>query len=304
MKNTLNTGFEYRKSLGADAEGLQVIDYLASFYAAFSKEEWLARIHSGRVLLDGTPAEERQKLSPGQVLTWIRPPWNEPEVPKPFAILYKDEHLLAVAKPSGLPTLPAGGLFMENTLLSFVRRHFPGANPLHRLGRGTSGIVLFGLARDAAGNILQAWRAGEILKVYRALAAGCPEEDEFTIDAAIGPVPHLILKTVHGACSNGKPAHSHVKVLERRGSCSLVQVRITTGRPHQIRIHLAAAGYPLVGDPLYRAGGVPAENSRALPSDLGYALHNGLLGFLHPVSGKWTEVPCCPPPLLRTRGET
>jgi 23S rRNA pseudouridine1911/1915/1917 synthase len=304
MKNTLNSGFEYRECLGAEAKGLNVIDYLAFFYAAFSKEEWQARIHSGRVLLDGAPAKEHQKLSPGQILTWMRPPWNEPEAPRPFAILYKDECLLAVAKPSGLPTLPAGGLFMENTLLSFVRRHFPGANPLHRLGRGTSGIVLFGLARDAAGNILQAWRAGEILKVYRALVAGCPEEDEFAIDAAIGPVPHPILKTVNGVCSNGKPAHSHVKVLERRSSCSVVQVKITTGRPHQIRIHLAAAGYPLVGDPLYRVGGVPAENSQTLPSDIGYSLHNGLLGFPHPVSSKWTEVFCWPPPLLRVQGES
>jgi 23S rRNA pseudouridine1911/1915/1917 synthase len=229
----------------------------------------------------------------------MRPPWREPDVPRSFAILYQDECLLAVAKPSGLPTLPGGGCFVENTLLSLVRRHFPEANPLHRLGRGTSGIVLFATAQKAAAKILQAWRNGEILKVYRALAAGCPEEDRFTIDVPIGPVPHQFLKTIYAACPAGKPAHSHIKVLERRASSSLLQVKITTGRPHQIRIHLAAAGYPLVGDPLYMVGGIPEDNSRALPSDLGYHLHNGLLGFHHPASGKWTEITCGPPPLLR-----
>ena len=303
MKNSLNHGFEYRTRLGADAARFKVIDYLALRHPAFSREEWLARIHSGRVLLDGIPAEEQQALSPGQVLTWIRPSWKEPEVPLSFAILYRDEHLLAVAKPSGLPTLPAGGLFVENTLLSVVRRHFPAASPLHRLGRGTSGIVLFALSGKAAAKILQEWRAGGVLKIYRALASGCPEDDEFTIDTPIGPVPHPILKTVHGACPGGKPALSYVKVLERRGSNSLVQVQITTGRTHQIRIHLAAAGFPLVGDPLYESGGIPAIDSRALPSDTGYSLHNGLLGFSHPAGGKWVEITCCPPPPLRIRGE-
>jgi 23S rRNA pseudouridine1911/1915/1917 synthase len=297
--NTLNQGFEYQRRLGADAAGLQVIEYLALFYTSFTREEWLARIHGGRVLLDGIQVRENQILRPGQLLSWLRPPWIEPEVPRSFAILYRDEYLLAVAKPSGLPTLPGGGGFMENTLLTLVRKHFPGASPLHRLGRGTSGIVLFALTQNATAKILQEWRSGEILKVYRALVAGCPHDDDFAIDVSIGPIPHPILKTIHAASSSGKSAHSHVKVLERRDSSSLVEVQITTGRPHQIRIHLAAMGYPLVGDPLYMVGGAPAEDSRALPSDLGYYLHNGLLGFHHPASGMWIEIDCYPPPPLR-----
>ncbi len=299
--DVLNHGFEYRSRLGADAAGMQAIEYLTSRYPAFTREEWLTRIESGRVLLDGVPVHQLQILLPGRMLSWVRPPWEEPDVPRSFAILYQDDCFLAVAKPSGLPTLPGGGYFVENTLLSLVRRHFPGANSLHRLGRGTSGIVLFAISHEAAAGILLAWRIGEVVKVYRALVAGCPNENEFSIDTPIGPVPHRILKTVHAACPAGKPAHSDVRVLERRDSESLVEVKITTGRPHQIRIHLAVAGHPLAGDPLYINGGIPADGTCALPSDLGYHLHNALLGFLHPITMKWTEITCAPPPLLRLR---
>jgi len=298
----LNHGFEYREVLGADAAGLTMLDYLTQCYPGFPREVWLNRIESGRVLLDGIPSMQSAILKPGQHLSWLRPPWEEPEAPLSFAILYQDAHLLAVAKPRGLPTNPGGGGFMEHTLLSLVRRHFPGASPLHRLGRGTSGIVLFAATQEAASKTLRAWRCGEILKIYRALATGSPAGDEFEVDTPIGPIPHRILKTIHAACPLGKPAHSHIRVLERRDACSLLQIRITTGRPHQIRIHLAAAGHPLVGDPLYKAGGVPAENSRALPGDPGYHLHNALLGFPHPATGKWTEIHCMPPPLLRLHG--
>lgn len=294
----MNQGFEYRKLVGNDAAGLPAIDYLCRCYPAFTREEWRARIDSGRVRLDGTPVREDHILRPGGRLSWLRPPWEEPEVPREFAILFKDDFVLAVAKPSGLPTLPNGGLFMENTLLSLVRRRFPKAVPLHRLGRGTSGIVLFALDAAAAAAIAPEWQRREVLKIYRALAAGCPVEDRFTVDVPIGPVPHPALRTVHAASPEGKPAHSEVTVLQRRESASLLEIRITTGRPHQIRIHLAAAGYPLAGDPLYVAGGIPAPESKALPSDLGYHLHNEVLGFHHPTKG-WLEIRCAPPPLLR-----
>jgi len=294
----LNSGFEFRKVLREDAAGLRLIEYLTRKYSRFTKEQWLHRIESGRVLLDGVPSDCDMVLESGRTLSWIRPPWEEPIVPLSFAILYRDDHLLGVAKPAGLPTLPGGGSFMENTLLYLIRRHFPKANPLHRLGRGTSGIVLFALSPEAASRVSRAWRCDGILKVYRALVSGCPAEDEFDIDTPIGPVPHRILKEIYAASPGGKPAHSHVKVILRRDDCSLVEVRITTGRPHQIRIHLAAAGYPLLGDPLYVAGGIPDGNSCALPGSLGYSLHNAKLGFCHPVTNTWTEIECAPPSQL------
>jgi 23S rRNA pseudouridine1911/1915/1917 synthase len=299
----LNHGYEYRKRLGGDAAGVKMIDYLIRHYSGFTQEEWLNRIESGRVLLDGIPSNPDTILRPGGKLSWMRPPWEEPEVPRAFAVLYQDEYLLGVAKPTGLPTMPGGGGFMENTLLSLVRNHFPGASPLHRLGRGTSGVVLFATRPEAASKISQAWRRGDVLKIYRALASGSPATDEFEVDTPIGPIPHRILKSIYAASPTGKQAHSRINVLERRHDCSLLQIRITTGRPHQIRIHLAAAGHPLVGDPLYMVGGIPAEGSQALPSDLGYHLHSELLGFARLPKGEWTEIACAPPPVLRQSRE-
>jgi 23S rRNA pseudouridine1911/1915/1917 synthase len=287
-----------------EADDCRVIDYLVRRYPAFTKTEWLDRIKAERVLLDDIPVRHDQRMQSGQVLTWVRPPWEEPDVPRSFAVLYRDESLLAVAKPAGLPTLPGGGRFMDNTLMALVRLHFPGANPLHRLGRGTSGIVLFSLSQFATKKMFRAWNNRNVLKIYRALISGSPQTDAFDVSHPIGTIPHRLLGNLYAATAEGKPSLSHVRVLERRETCSLVEVRIETGRPHQIRIHLSAAGFPLIGDPLYKTGGTPYPDSLALPSDQGYFLHNILLGFPHPDNGKWLEIHCMPPPVLRLRHES
>jgi 23S rRNA pseudouridine1911/1915/1917 synthase len=212
-------------------------------------------------------------------------------------VLYEDQALLAVAKPSGLPTLPGGGLFMKNTLLALVRRLAPEAHPMHRLGRATSGVVLFARTAAAASLVQQALREGLWTKVYRALVDGHPARDEFSVDAPIGEVPHALLGSVHAASAHGKPSRSSVRVLQRRPGCALAEVQIETGRPHQIRIHLAHAGHPLCGDPLYRAGGLP--KSSALPGDAGYHLHAMRLSLVHPATGAPLTIECAPPPLLR-----
>ncbi len=295
----VNQGFEYVDFVGSNAAGETVLEYLVRRYLHSTGEEWAARIDNRRVLLDGEPTAADTPLRPRQKLVWLRPPWEEPQVPLCFAVLYRDEHLLAVAKPSGLPTVPGGG-YLENTLLRLVRRAYPEANPLHRLGRGTSGVVLFARTSEASRRISGAWGGGEILKVYRALASGLIEPDEFQVEVPIGPVPHPLLGSVHAATPAGKPSSSHVKVLKRQARGTLVEVRISSGRPHQIRIHMAAAGHPLAGDPLYPAGGVPAEITAALPGDTGYLLHAERLGLAHPATGAWLEITCAPPPALRT----
>jgi len=295
-----NRGHRHLDQIGAADRDQTVITYLAFRYPLASADEWLQRIAGGQVLLDERPAAPDERLRPGQRLAWLRPPWVEPEVPLATAILYEDQDLLAVAKPSGLPTLPGGGEFLEHTLLNLVRRRHPEANPMHRLGRCTSGLVLFAPVAAAGKPLQAAFQAPGTRKVYRALCSGQPPMDAFEITAPIGEVPYAPLGFLHAAAPQGRPSISRVTVLERREAASLVDVEILTGRPHQIRIHMAWAGHPLVGDPLYGPGGIPLEGTRALPGDPGYLLHAHRLELAHPRTGRPVLLACQPPPALRT----
>ncbi|MEN6439561.1 MAG: RluA family pseudouridine synthase [Syntrophobacter sp.] len=295
----LNKGFEYREQIDNRASGSTILAYLTRRYSHSSAEDWRLRLENGEIFLDDRRVATDAVLKRGQWLCWRRPPWEEPDVPLGFAVLFEDEDLLAAAKPSGLPTMPAGG-FLDNTLFTLVRGRYPEATPVHRLGRGTSGIVLFARTARARSRLSMALRNGLVTRTYRALASGIPAHASFSIDVPIGPVPHPRLGTVNAACPGGRHALSRVRVLEHRADSSLVEVTIETGRPHQIRIHLAAAGHPLTGDPLYGAGGGVAARD-GLPGDTGYLLHAGSIVFPHPATESGTEIWCSPPPELRSR---
>jgi 23S rRNA pseudouridine1911/1915/1917 synthase len=150
-----------------------------------------------------------------------------------------------------------------------------------------------------------------VKKHYRALGSGVAALDTFTIDAPIGPVPHPALGDVYAASASGKPSHTVAAVLERRhpvkgrpanDGTTLFGVEITTGRPHQIRIHLAYAGHPLVGDPMYDTGGV-IKHQPGLPGDGGYLLHAERLAFTHPVTGASMVLHAAPPLELATAND-
>ncbi len=294
----LNEGCEYRERLGPDADSRTLLAYLSTRYRHSSSAEWATRIASGHVLIDDLPAHTDSVLRAGCALVWRRPPWIEPDAPKSFSVLHEDDDVIAVNKPAGLPTLP-GANFLQSTLLYLIRAYAPDATPLHRLGRWTSGIVLCARNHNARTELMRQWSAKQVGKLYRALATGHPDWDETTISAPIGPEPHALLGSIHSASQKGKFALSYVTVIERRVDSFLCDVRISTGRPHQIRIHLAYSGHPLAGDPLYGAGGLPLPDTHALPGDPGYHLHAARLSFRHPGTMREIIIECEPPTLLR-----
>ncbi|MEO1591438.1 MAG: RluA family pseudouridine synthase [Cyanobacteria bacterium J06632_22] len=289
----MNQGWTYRDRVHPQFASLTLLGYYSQRYRHSTRREWQQRIESQQILVDGQPADPHTPLAVGQRLTYRRPPWQEPPAPLDFSVLYADEHLLVVSKPSGLPVLP-GANFLEHTLLHQVRRQYPSAYPIHRLGRGTSGLLLLAKSKAARQHLSQQMRQHHIRKVYWSIVTGHqgghldPIPDRFVTQQPIGKCPHPLLGQVYGALETGMAAQSTGRVLQRWRDQALVEVAIATGRPHQIRIHLAALGYPLLGDPLYEVGGKPRPE--AVPGDCGYWLHAGQLAFVHPITASPIQI--------------
>jgi 23S rRNA pseudouridine1911/1915/1917 synthase len=281
----LNGGYAYTSIINSKYHGQTLLAHLASLYPHSTSQAWQEKLDNGEVTLNGIAANGSESVISGQTLAWNRPPWIEPNAPRHFEVLFEDSHLLAVSKPNGLPTLPGAG-FLENTLLRLVQKRTPDANPVHRLGRGTTGIVLFAKTSDAASNLFANWNTPKVRKIYRAIAQNVAEYDTYEILTPIGLVRHPLIGSVWAANPSGKPSKSLAKVISRTGRTTTFEVSLSSGRPHQIRIHLASIGHPLVGDPLYGVTGQPLEKLPGLPGDGGYFLHAQFLKFPHPITGE------------------
>jgi 23S rRNA pseudouridine1911/1915/1917 synthase len=291
----LNQGYSYTSIIGSKYHGQTLLFHLANLYSHSTKQAWQQRLNNGEVTLNGVTATGSESLTAGQTIVWNRPPWIEPDAPLHFEILFEDPDLLVVNKPGGLPTLPGGG-FMENTLLRLVKKHAPDANPVHRLGRATSGIVLFAKTPQVASYLAAIWNTPNVQKLYRAVAQNVAEHDAYEIFTPIGLVPHPRLGSVWAANPAGKPSKSSAQVIARSTTSTIFEVRLGSGRPHQIRIHLASIGHPLVGDPLYGSTGLPLENHPGLPGDGGYLLHAQFIEFIHPVNRERIALEAALPP--------
>ncbi len=293
-----NGGHTYRDRVGPEAADLSVSAYYAARYRHSDAEVWRQRLAAAEICRNGQQLRADVALAAGDRLSWDRPPWQEGAVPGLPGPLFDDGDLVAFNKPAGLPVLPAGG-WLEHTVLGQIGRQVAGApRPVHRLGRFTSGLLLCARrstsrawlsARLRDSSLPAAAGSGACRKLYRALLQppqpGSPllalEEPgaALALTAPIGRRPHARLGTVWAAAGSDQgsatspvlSARSLLTLLERRPHAWLVELEIATGRPHQIRIHTAAAGAPLLGDPLYGPGGEPQD--QALPGDGGYHLH-------------------------------
>lgn len=296
----MNEGCVYRDRVSAADAGAEALAYHAERFRHSSLDDWRRAFEAGRVLINGRPAASAQVLRAGDWLEFHRAPWVEPAAPLRFRVVYEDEDVLALDKPAGLQVLPAGP-FHAHTLLALVqqsRADRAECAPVHRLGRGTSGLVLFGKNAAARAALSAQFRGRSARKTYLALASGTGLPRSWIARHPIGSCTHGPLQLACAA-PDGKPAVTRLRVLARDPASgrSLVAAQPVTGRPNQIRIHLAASGAPLVGDPLFGPGGVPIRD--VCPAEGGYFLHAAALGVRHPASGHWLKLRSSPPWLAR-----
>jgi 23S rRNA pseudouridine1911/1915/1917 synthase len=304
-----NRGWTYRDRPGPADAGLAVCAYYARRHPHTGREGWRRRLEGGEISRNGLPLGADALLAAGDRLVWRRPPWLEPAVPGTWGVVHDDGDLLVIDKPAGLPVLPAGG-FLEHTVLRLLeRRHADDPvgvpRPVHRLGRFTTGLLVCarrpatrallsgalreGTAAASGAGTPSRGGAGSCRKLYQALVVPgvltlAPGEC-LAITVPIGRRPHPRLGRIWCAAADpgALPARSLLTLLERTAAADRVAVAIATGRPHQIRIHCAALGAPLCGDPLYLPGG--GARAEALPGEGGYRLHAWRLRLPEPGGG-------------------
>lgn len=267
-------------------------------------------IETGNVLVDGKEVRPSLKLKGGEQIEVDVPP-PLPALPQaediPLEVLYEDGDLIVINKPAGMVVHPGAGN-TSGTLVNALLAHCqdlagiggelrPGI--VHRLDKGTSGVLVAAKHDRAHQALSEQFSVHSVKRIYQALVFGSPQEETGKIEGIIGRHPTERLR-LSGKAKNGKHAVTRWKVKERYGRVSLVELRLETGRTHQIRVHLTEAGFPLLGDPLYPDGGrcnnIPDTQLRGMINHLGrQALHARCLGFIHPTSGQYMEFTVEPP---------
>ena len=281
------------------------LDVFAASAAALSRSAASRLIEEGHVLVNGKAAAKKTLLAAGDTVTVEVPEPTATEAVAqeiPLDIVYEDEDLLVINKPSGMVVHPAPGN-PDGTLVNALLAHCgdslsgiggeirPGI--VHRIDKDTSGLLVVA-KNDAAHRGLAAQLEGHhITREYHALALGGFRESSGTVDAPIGrhPVDRKKMAIVRDASHTAREAVTHYEVVEAFGQVTYLRLWLETGRTHQIRVHMASLGHPLLGDTLYGGGHTPFEKKHAALLD-GQMLHAKRLSFTHPRTGEEMTFTC------------
>lgn len=277
-----------------DLGGLRLDHVLVRMFPEYSRSRLQDWVEQGLVTVNGEPASSKQKVWGGEKIS-VSPqvhPSEHPSEPEdiPLDIVYEDDAILILDKPVGLVVHPGSGNW-HGTLLNALLFHdpqlanVPRAGIVHRLDKDTSGLMVVAKTLTAQTALVRQMQARSVKREYIALVWGELDRD-YTVNVPIGRHPTQRIKMA--ATEAGKEAITHVSILERFPSCTLVRCRLETGRTHQIRVHMAYIGHPLVGDTTYIKGVqkcVPSlrEELNGFPRQ---ALHATRLALDHPVGGE------------------
>ena len=285
-----------RLTLTADRAGERLDAFLARTVPGLTRSAAQRLLEAGAVTVNGAPGRKNDKTAPGDAVEAALP---DPEpvdvVPQdiPLDVVYEDDWVIVVNKPVGLVVHPAPGHpdgTLVNALLYHCGSSLSGINGelrpgiVHRIDRDTSGLII-AAKNDRAHLALAAQLQDHTLaRVYEAVAVGGFQEDAGTVDAPIGRHP-VDRKRMAVDRKNGRPAVTHWSVLGRYPGYTHLECRLETGRTHQIRVHMASIGHPLLGDTVYGA-------KKPWPGLAGQCLHARKLRFLHPSTGAPVELEC------------
>lgn len=284
--------FTYQIGLGEDDERLD--KWISSVLPDLSRSYIQKCIKSDDLLVNGKPQKASYRLRVDDEILFHIPEAVEPDIAAeniPLDILYEDADVLVVNKAKGMVVHPAPGHY-SGTLVNAVMYHCKGnlsgingvlrPGIVHRIDRDTTGSLII-CKNDHAHNVIAAQlKEHSITRRYRAIVCGVIASDEGTVKASIGRDPKERKRMAVNEI-NGKPAVTHFKVLQRYKGYTYIECQLETGRTHQIRVHMASIGYPILGDEVY------GSRKSAYHTE-GQTLHAMVIGFIHPSTGEYTEV--------------
>ena len=290
-------------TLTADREGERADGLLARLVPDLTRSAAQKLLERGAVTREGRPVRKNDRPAPGDMLEVVLPDPEPIDVPPqniPLDVVYEDADVIVVNKPVGLVVHPAPGHpdgTLVNALLYHCGTSLSGINGqlrpgvVHRIDRDTSGLIIAAKNDRAHLALAAQLQDHSLARTYEAVAVGSLKEDSGTVDAPIGRHP-ADRKKMAVDRKNGREAVTHWSILARYPGYTHVECRLETGRTHQIRVHLASIGHPLLGDTVYGA-------KKAVPGLAGQCLHARRLRFVHPSTGELLELECPLPDWFR-----